>query len=478
MAQKGQKPHQHLMESSGPEDDELMKQQIRSPAYQVLVDNNMLENKYRITSLTQIPRIKANSTPFMNCCANLMCMPVCCSVFEVPDGYIRAADDGNGSYSFYGKGLHWVKSIFVRVHDKNTPFTDAEILHGNLSVVTVDQGFVGFAMDRGQPVLLSPGMHYVNSETFRYQKAIDLSKAVINLGPYDLVTVNEGYAAVSQNNGRQVILEGGKVHLLSHRNHKFEKFIPQKIQTDDLNNMLAISADNVLLETVATVNWIIHDVMLVARMAAQTMNADGSSIRGEDITKIRHDVLKQATASLAAHIAGSRFSDSFGVSVQNVATEDDKMPRTEPEVDFGNSPLFNFSRLRSAVSHANEVCNKYGVTVMSINIISAKPKDDKLMTQLAAGAVAAAAAEQAETAARGYAAARMIEAKAQADSERICALGSKEAADTLEQSNLAVELARISKAGDAMTDKTTFFFGGSPQELPALLANPAIVKTQ
>merc|ERR1719237_203645 len=98
------------------------------------------------------------------------------------------------------------------------------------------------------------------------------------------------------------------------------------------------------------------------------------------------------------------------------------------------------------------------------------------MMQLAAGAIAAAAAEQAETAARGNARAKMIEAQAQADSERIIALGSKEAADKLEQSALAVELARISKTGEALMDKTTFFFGGTPQQIPALLANPAIVK--
>jgi len=463
------------MASPGHE-DELMAQQIKSPAYHILVEHKMLENKYRVKSVSEIPCERANSTPFAVCCAKLMCMPMCCSVFEVPDGYVRAADDGNGSYRFYGKGLHWVKDVFVRVHDHNVAFTDPEILHGNLTVVTVNQGFIGYAMDRGQPVLLSPGVHYINSDTFRYQKAIDLSQHVINLGPMTLVTVDEGYWAVTQNNGKQVILDGGKVHLLTHRNHKFEKFIPQKIQTDDLGLMLATSADNVLLETIATVNWVIEDVMLVARMAAQTMKADGSSIRGEDITKIRHDVLKQATASLAAHVAGSRFSDSFHVSAQNVANEYDKMPQPETEGELGSSPLFNFSRLRSAVSHANEVCNKYGVKVMSINIISAKPKDDKLMMQLAAGAIAAAAAEQAETAARGNARAKMIEAQAQADSERIIALGSKEAADKLEQSALAVELARISKTGEALMDKTTFFFGGTPQQIPALLANPAIVK--
>ena len=43
--------------------------------------------------------------------------------------------------------------------------------------------------------------------------------------------MDEGYAAVTQNNGRQVILPGGEVHLLDHKNWKFEKFMTMKIQT-------------------------------------------------------------------------------------------------------------------------------------------------------------------------------------------------------------------------------------------------------
>jgi len=392
---------------------------------------------------------------------------------------LRPAEDGRGHFFFYGEGVHYIWSPFYRISNANKAFTDKQILWGNNALVTIDQGFIGYAMDRGQPVLLPPGIHFWNSDTLRFQHSVDLSQNVIPLGPYTLVTVDEGYSAVTQNNGKQVILEGGKVHLLGHRNWKFEKFMSQKIQTDDLGRILATSADNVLLETEATVNWWITDTIMAARLAAQTMKPDGSSVRGEDIVKLRSDVMKQATASLAAFVGSVRYSDSFSVSTAIAAGEATPSRRSaqhqpEPE-DIGNSPLFNFARLASAVSHCNEVCNKYGVTVMSINIISAKPRDDKLMNQLAAGAVAAAAAEQAETAARGNAKAKLIVADAQANAERICAQGSKDAATILEKSPFAVELARMAKAGDAIKDKTTFFFGGHPQQLPALLANPQIL---
>merc|ERR1712193_431117 len=129
--------------------------------------------------------------------------------------------------------------------------------------------------------------------------------------------------------------------------------------------------------------------------------------------------------------------------------------------------LFDKGKLRSAVAHANDVCLRYGVEVMSINIISAFPKDLKLVE-----AVAAAEAEQAETAAEGSAKALMIRTKAEADAKRIAAEaeadadriraeGSKDAGEKIKQSVIAAELARIQKTGEALSDKQSFFFGAS-----------------
>merc|ERR1711977_480633 len=140
-----------------------------------------------------------------------------------------------------------------------------------------------------------------------------------------------------------------------------------------------------------------------------------------------------------------------------------------------------------AVIHANDVCSRYGVEVISINIISAFPNDTKLAEALAAGAVAAAEAEQAETAAevaakalmiktKAEADAKRISAEAEADSDRIRAEGSKDAGVMIEQSGIAADLARIQKTGEALSDKQSFFFGASaPGQLPAILSNSALV---
>lgn len=63
-------------------------------------------------------------------------------------------------------------------------------------------------------------------------RQVDLTAAVIKLGPMTLLTVDEGYAAVTQNNGRQCILPGGASHLLTHRNWQFEKLVRSEGRSD------------------------------------------------------------------------------------------------------------------------------------------------------------------------------------------------------------------------------------------------------
>merc|ERR1711988_1598064 len=106
--------------------------------------------------------------------------------------------------------------------------------------------------------------------------------------------------------------------------------------------------------------------------------------------------------------------------------------------------------------HANEVTKSYGVQILSINIIQAFPDDEKLKQSLAKGAVAAAQAMQAETAARGAAVAMRIDAaakaetavmlaKSEAEATKIRAEAAMEAADIIGQSEVAVELERIER---------------------------------
>merc|ERR550514_2601525 len=235
----------------------------------------------------------------------------------VPAGHVGLLMNEKNEYLFAQPGMHNIKSCFIKNTEAPKQLRGL-ITHGNRTIVIIEQGYIGYAIDNGQPVLLPPGIHVWTSESLFFKQEVALNDHLITLGPYTLVTVDEGYAAVTQDNGKQRVLKGGHTHLLSHKNWKFEKFMTLKIQTDELEEIQATSADNINMMVTSTVNWKIYDVETAATMAAETMAASGkASDVNADITKLRRDVLKQAIASLAAFIGSVNYSESFHMSAMN-----------------------------------------------------------------------------------------------------------------------------------------------------------------
>lgn len=512
----GQCAPEPVMMRTGARADDIMHMED-TPAYRTLLDAGLLETKYRKKRFEDIfdlgLDLKANSTKgndmTVKCLHGYYLLPVIgCCVYHathtelfVPAGHVGLIMDGAQRYLFAQPGMHNIRSLFVKhVDTRKLPVNEA-LQHGNRCILVVEQGFLGLAFDNGQPVLFPPGIHVWTSETLVYQKAVNLDQHNLRLGPYTLLTVDEGYAAVTQNNGLQQILPGGSTHLLSHKNWRFEKFLTLKIQTDDLEKIMATSADNITMMVTSTVTWRIVNPTLAATMAAETM-AVGDKTVCSDINKLRQDVLKQAIASLASFIGGVNYSDSFHMAAQaagmkasgaqNPALRGSLVldePEAETKATCLDNPLYDVERMSDAVEHANTTTMTYGVQILSINILSAVPVDAELTRALACGAVASAQALQAETAARGNAKAMRIDAEAVAEQDRIkaegqakaevikakanseaaqlIAEGNKRAADLLSTSQVAVDLAKMDKSAGLIGPSDKFFFG---QE-PAYLAN-------
>ena len=331
----------------------------------------------------------------------------------VDPGHVVPLIDEDNNFIFAKPGIHHYSDMYLKVFPQMDLQSVVKVSHGNRTIVTVPQGYIGYAEDMGQPVLLPPGMHSWTSETMKVKNLKLLDDHVITIGPYTIVTVDEGYSAITQNNGLQVVLDGGETHLLTHQKWRFEKFMTQKIQTDDLAEISAASADNVIMSVDSTVVWRIKDVRLAAVSAAETMAREfaGGEVSA-DIVKLRKDVLKQATASLASFIGSVNYSDSFHMAAaaqRNVETvyavPIDQLPA---DVHDTSNPMFDTEGMSEAVSHANQIVSKFGIEILSINIISANPVDANLTRALATGAVASAEALQAETQARGNAKVKRI----------------------------------------------------------------------
>jgi len=290
-----------------------------TPAYRTLLQNGLLNSTFRKSSFEDIftgVDLQANSSKGNNlfqkfkygvyCCPVVGCCVYHCTHTElfVPAGHVGLLMDEQNRYLFAQPGMHNISSMWIK-HVGTRPLpVNNQLQHGNRVILVVEQGFIGLAFDNGQPVLFPPGIHVWTSETMKYSLAVSLDQTVVKLGPYTLLTVDEGYAAVTQNNGKQHILMGGRTWLLDHKNWRFEKFLTLKIQTDDLEKIEATSADNITMKVTSTVTWRIVDPMLAATMAAETMAVSGGAV-SSDIKKLRQDVLKQAIASLASLWEGS-----------------------------------------------------------------------------------------------------------------------------------------------------------------------------
>lgn len=474
-----------------------------SKSYEILNSHNLLSKQYRVASESELILEAPNSTRIRNTLLTLATCPCfffgLSKGFEVPSGSLKTAYDGRGNYKFFGPGVHQILDPYYSVEQDNVLISSQIIRNGDRTIVTVNQGFIGFCLERGQPILLPPGMHQWQSATLKFKEFIDLNQPVIKLGPWTLLTIDQGYMAVTQDNGKQTILEGGEVYLLTHRNHKFEKFVSTKIQTDELTRIQATSADNVIMCVDATVLWRVSDVDTAVRNSVKTMNSDGSKA-DHKTTKLRNDIMKQAEASLAYFVGTIDFSATFAAAAMTQRSRDQErefpvaVAQPASASSAGAEPvefnLYNNEKLDDAVSHANEITKTYGVEIISINIISAIPGDKKLQESLAAGAVAAAEAQMMETTAQGASRAIKIEAKAKAeqtmilakadaDADILRAKGAKQAADMLSTNPVSVDLAKIDRTGKALAGEgnhASFFFGAQPQDIQNLLANCSIVK--
>lgn len=453
--------------------------------YEVLEEHGMINREYLINSIQELPLIKSNCSShqeYMGKRGTMYMMGGLPGIWfdffnkflEVKSAHIGLGKDGDGKFYFYAPGLHHIKDAFMDVYDMvDVSKEKLHVQHGLYTLVTIPQGQAGYADDRGQPVILPDGMHFWKSSTMRFIKIIPTEEHIVPLGPMTLVTIDDGYCAVTQDNGKQVICEGGKVHLLTHRNWKFQKLIPLKQENMELGIVRACTRDYIHMEVSATCTWRIVDERLTCLYGVRTMNPDGSYVVGDDINKIREDVKKQCIASLVNAIGNSNY----------ISRDWDNAAR-------GDTWL-NEKRINVAIKHANKVTEKYGVLISAIGILNQKVGSRMLEDIFGQFALIATESKMLLSAAQGEASAINIRARADAQAQVIEAKGHLDAAEELKKtgsgSDLAFQLAKMEAAGNMYNPrKHQFLFGDVdkaeeirkllfPDMVTAVMNNPNVV---
>mmetsp|Transcript_8557 Transcript_8557/g.12213 ORF Transcript_8557/g.12213 Transcript_8557/m.12213 type:complete len:218 (+) Transcript_8557:30-683(+) len=180
-----------------------------TPAYAVLQSYGLLNTSFRKEHFEDIFEendLKPNSSHSHNFQKRLLwgvywtpgCGLMIYNAFNtevtVPPGSLCCFTNSDNDYLFARPGVYNISDQFTKKVGNPTlvPNNGEVISHGNRVVVTIPQGKLGYATDMGQPVLLPPGLHAWKSETLRYECTYSLENHVIEIGPYTILTVNEG----------------------------------------------------------------------------------------------------------------------------------------------------------------------------------------------------------------------------------------------------------------------------------------------
>ena len=79
--------------------------------------------------------------------------------------------DDKNNYLFAAPGMHNIYGYTMR--EVGSPqLLRGVIKHGNRTIAIVEQGYIGYAIDNGQPVLFPPGIHVWTSESREWTKSV------------------------------------------------------------------------------------------------------------------------------------------------------------------------------------------------------------------------------------------------------------------------------------------------------------------
>lgn len=455
-----------------PKRAEVYKGQVGHQAYTVLP----LYRGFQIAGPQEIkycqphsPGHKLNKGFWTACTIPVSWLWISLRTYLVPAGYIGVSQN-NGEPEFLPPGWHYLGSAFRSMVQKVNVNSETPIINLTKGIVTVPDGSVGIAQDRGQYVLLGPGMHQWDSPTFKWDKLKVLSNdQVLQLGPYTLVTVPPGEVAITENNGELVILSenskaGGRTHFLSHSKWLYKGMLSTQIQFDELPSSNLLSADRVEVNLDSTVSWHIVDAQKVGLAGAHTM------------VHLREIVHRAARACLSNMIAHREISN------QAIARSVEKLPNPPPGL-----PVFDHTEDQSQRANRQQLaeCNagleRIGVELtqlavvkmtinhadirQKINEVAAIPAQTQKIIELGK-----AEAEKAVISAQGLAKARMIEADAEANAIMAIAKAQEEAGKRLGDSDTtASKLAQIAATGTALKNTSSTVYFSQAGQTPNLL---------
>ena len=316
---------------------------------------------------------------------------------------------------------------------------------------TIAEGEIGIRETAsGKMVLLPHGRH----SNFPWESypvdAQPLSKKVIEMGPFKIITVDTGYVAKTYNKGKLEILPEGQ-HIISDASHTYGGLIPIKQETKKLHQVVAYTSDNVGLTMQADVRYQIIDP---AKAVGQINNIE------ESIKEIAEISISQIVSH---HTLGE-----FAPATSSVTSSE----------HHGISDL-----LIEIKRTINEQLILIGIKLLNIGITSWNINDAQLAHELGQGAVVKSQTQSKLLSAENAAKVKNIEAEAEgkaivtrakAEATAIEERGNAyiKIAESMQKSPGALSLYQLSQQSEmvAHAKNANLFFTQKSDHMPAVIA--------
>jgi len=408
----------------------------------------------------------------------------------------------SGRPELLGPGWHCIAEPLRKWNGKKR-LSEQVIKFGTKEIITVKDGFIGLAWDRGEPVLLPPGMHQWDSDTLKFEKVFD-RRTNFQAGPFTFCTVQKGDVGVSFDRGELALLPAG-YHVLKHALHKFSHNLSVRQQFDRLQSSKLLSQDTVELDLDATVSWQVVEPRSAA-LNARDMDHLRELVHRQARAALSECVFKMAVSSTASSASGlSQSADAVLESGCNDVVDGGLARPISPE-ELGQtesttaaaksvSALSEATSSEATLKQCNAELEMIGVKINKIAIVKLDITDLEVLRALAKGATIAVAirekrkvaeveAESTVLQARAKAEGRRLEAQAEAYAERQRADAQQyysekvaESARILSEDPLAGQLMKMHASADVMasTASSLVITGAGNDLTNTLLGNAGVV---
>merc|ERR1719473_2039390 len=434
----------------------------------------------------------------------------------VPAGSLAAVVvDGRGRLLPPGRHRVVARTGFEYLGTK--PATDEHVRAGTLHRVQVPAGSVGLATEGGAARLIGAGAAvFVDCESFRYLGCRSLAEPLIVHDSIKLVTVNEGFAGISYDEGRLVVLDPGR-HALAKPSHHVGGLVSLGQHTLPIAEVTSMSSDNVGLVFDAAITVQVVDVRRAVTAFAGAGRGDRMGPSGSgggaggggggffSIEDLHVAIVDKAKLALSIIIGNNQFNDSFrattatptpvadaaAVSADDAALAKPPPPPTNPAVadscasgDPGSFKQHVHDLFMQAF--AREMSDACGVRVIDMSVEDVRLTNKDLEAAMSSAAVAATewqraqiAARIRETEARARQSADVIEAEGRARATEILAGAEAARVATLDAAMAAAcstsQQRELVLAAGSMLENAgaTVLLGASPADTASMLASSA-----